>query len=728
MGINWNEITNPTRLPILPYIPSIVLPTVFGDALTYTEQMGKINAVFNDAIKGMNNLAQNLSEVVLNTFKNAKIPIYGNLTYNNSEIFVPENWTLDNTQEVFEALQAGEMCILLAKCSFNDNGDGVYDENNNMMFILTQYNATNVDDTVVIDTRFISFDETNLRWVQVEFKVTTESVTSKILNIKQIELPNAAAVEALVPIIGMKVMVYKGTVKTPETEGSFIELTSNGTFVDLKDMFVIDENGSVKPMNICPCVTVDYRNGAIGVMKFGGLMNPWVRIYSTGFKIKSDNDTQISELSGRIDNNVESINDVKDNAVNMQRDIEEVTNTVGSLVTRTGELTVNSVSYTPQTKTDEQKTIARSNIGAVSESYPSISGFITINVSGTNLRVTPSIIEGEYVIGSNEPVVIRNVADPVINTDVANKRYVDNVASSGGNNVRYDVAQSLTNEQREIARNNIGAASINRPRFTGAISVEYDSNNVVSLRPTVVDGYSVLQIAGTSTSNVVRGVGTPVYGYDAANKDYVDSKYAETGSSVKYIPQSLSVEQKSQARSNIDAREKNDTDFDSFLNISASDDAIAGGEGGMALVHTAGDKQMTLMLNLDDGSVSFLDENLNLRPIKTAYAPDIPESAITRQEVTNRLTPMMCNINFTNNSWNVRDGNRPLALPDVVNQYQNGRRLITRFQVFNAEETGYGEIKCCGNGIGIICEIFDGTAWKRVTCNMNGTITTVVLT
>ena len=73
MGTNWFPGNNPESIPRYGYIPKIALPTVFGDALSYLEMIGRYNAEFNKAIDGINKLAENIETEVQNSVENAHI-------------------------------------------------------------------------------------------------------------------------------------------------------------------------------------------------------------------------------------------------------------------------------------------------------------------------------------------------------------------------------------------------------------------------------------------------------------------------------------------------------------------------------------------------------------------------------------------------------------------------------------------------------------------------------
>ena len=106
MGTNWFPGNNPESIPRFGYIPKIVLPTIFGDALTYMEMIARYNAEFNKAIEGINKLAENIETEVQNSVENAKIPVYGELVNNGSVIISPNNWNVDNPKALYEAMAA----------------------------------------------------------------------------------------------------------------------------------------------------------------------------------------------------------------------------------------------------------------------------------------------------------------------------------------------------------------------------------------------------------------------------------------------------------------------------------------------------------------------------------------------------------------------------------------------------------------------------------------------
>ena len=107
MPVNWYNRLNPQTIPYLRYIPEIALPTVFGDALTYMEQVGKVNATINKVITEFNDLAQDVINSVAETIRDTKLPVYGNMVYRSSPFVTPNNWSLENPEEILEAVENG---------------------------------------------------------------------------------------------------------------------------------------------------------------------------------------------------------------------------------------------------------------------------------------------------------------------------------------------------------------------------------------------------------------------------------------------------------------------------------------------------------------------------------------------------------------------------------------------------------------------------------------------
>lgn len=728
MGVNFNDMTNPANIPHLRYIPKIVLPTVFGDAMTYLEQMGKITATVNQAIDGMNDLADNLAQEVLSTVENAKIPIYGRLIYNNSEILMPENWSLDDTKAIFEALQAGKMCILLAKANFNDDGYAVYDEHNNVVLVLTEYYATTFEGSVIIDTKFMSFTETNVRWANIEFKVTTDDVTSEVQMFNQIPIPNKEYVDELIPAIGQKVMIYKGETPISGEAGSFIELVSNGTFRDLRDMFFVDENTAVYANKISPCMTIDYRTGAIGVMKFGGTLNPWVRIYTTGFNIKSANDTAISELSTRIEaadgELANTNNDVSGLASRVQEAELDITRTESDIEN----IKSDYVSYNSQQKSDAQKLRARENIGALSSSRPEVyNGMELYGNSGNFVEISVEFSNGKNVLvfSGNKPI-IRGVRSPENNDDCANKEYVDNAVSTYSNAVLY-TQQSLSEQQKNQARNNISAVSSQYGEIYGYLSIVAIDNSNLIIELTNDGGNAVVVLGGTYANKIIRNVAMPVQQNDAANKEYVDRQVVDTSNTVRYVAQSLNSEQQSVARRNIGARSLTNNSFHGPLNLNNSSNT-ENEEKNIVISHYdyGTDTTGVIIHDAENGTFTLKDGSDNLMPLLIGINTDT-NAAVTHGELSYSIAPIVVEINENSNSWIAHDFNRPIDLPTLVNHFKNGRTIIAKYVVRDEQNEGYANFKCCGNAIGAICEIYDATQWKRVTCNLNGTITVTAL-
>lgn len=144
------------------------------------------------------------------------------------------------------------------------------------------------------------------------------------------------------------------------------------------------------------------------------------------------------------------------------------------------------------------------------------------------------------------------------------KKYVDDsVAGAGGsaNAVLY-TAQTLTSEQKNQARKNIGALGHNSPQVQGYLTLTPANEPLgtgVGLSPSG-SGYDfALDISDVNadTPTLLTGVRTPTDtdANAAATVEYVNAKVASGGSpnAVLYTAQTLTEAQKKQARENIEA-------------------------------------------------------------------------------------------------------------------------------------------------------------------------------
>lgn len=711
MGVNWIPGVNPESIPRLRFVPAIALPTVFGDALSYMEQVGKVNAAINGVIDNVNNLANDIVGAVAESIEGARIPVYGRLVYNQGEILAPENWSLENVNEVYQALQAGKLVILTANCDFNDDGYAVYDSEYKQMFVLTQYYATNFENTVIIYTKFINFTETELRWVDIEFRVTSSSVTAEIQNFQELGLPTSDRMEALKALVGKKVMLYKGDPATPAEEGQYVELTANGTLYDLKRMFVVNNEDNLYANEICPCVCVDLANGYVGVLKFGTPLNPWVRLYSVGLKIRSDIDATIGDIEDEIQGLSENFGST---ALVVERLVDDVDTVNSQMSLLGGEITgldASVVKYEPQERDAREKRYARENIDAMSATGPVMRGTVSLVDDYNNVI--------EYVLDNNGAYnfllfergnpIIRGVHDPLIDTDVATKRYVDHAIPDLATAVLF-VEQTLSDGQQSQARTNIGAVGSNNPAFTGVPTIEH-SDVVLGLNIGRNNGRKVLYFTGSAGNTVLRNVAAPVNDEDAANKRYVDSVVNDAGNNVKYVPQTLTASERATARDNIGAIGSTEVTLINGVSIYRSD----GNEPYIEFEDDVAENRILIVLD-SDGQICFKDTlTSDLIPIKVeqGYGDNNP---ITWQYFSNRYAPITVTLDYSNNTWSATDN---LDFAAIVNNFRNGKNVIIVFQPTIETPAAYCTIKSASYDY-IWCEAFDGTNWQRIRIGSNG--------
>ena len=149
------------------------------------------------------------------------------------------------------------------------------------------------------------------------------------------------------------------------------------------------------------------------------------------------------------------------------------------------------------------------------------------------------ISHGVAGVDDTVPLARLKVASPTEDDDAATKAYVDNNAAGSGA-VRYDAAQSLTFEQKNRARLNIGALSSELPVTTGPVSMcpanvtdSYDAVHVTTTKHSG-DDFTVTLDCGPENALVrVKGIRTPTDTDTdaAANVEYVKTKISEVSSS-----------------------------------------------------------------------------------------------------------------------------------------------------------------------------------------------------
>lgn len=128
------------------------------------------------------------------------------------------------------------------------------------------------------------------------------------------------------------------------------------------------------------------------------------------------------------------------------------------------------------------------------------------------------------------PIARLKVASPTEDDDAATKEYVD------GRAVRYDAAQTLTDEQKLQARKNVNAAGVDSPQFQGYVTLTPANGTLghgVGLSPSG-SGYDyTLDISEVDTSKPTKltGVKTPTDADTnaAATVEYVKAKVASGG-------------------------------------------------------------------------------------------------------------------------------------------------------------------------------------------------------
>ena len=150
------------------------------------------------------------------------------------------------------------------------------------------------------------------------------------------------------------------------------------------------------------------------------------------------------------------------------------------------------------------------------------------------------ISHGAAGVDDTVPLARLKVASPTEDDDAATKAYVDNNAAGSGA-VRYDAAQSLTLEQKNRARLNIGALSSELPVTTGPVSMcpanvtdSYDAVHVTTTKHSG-DDFTVTLDCGPENALVrVKGIRTPTDADTnaAATVEYVKAKVASGGVTV----------------------------------------------------------------------------------------------------------------------------------------------------------------------------------------------------
>lgn len=550
MPINIDPSKNPEKIPYMQFVPQIALPSVFNDALSYAEILGKVVATVNSTIDNVNSVAANMTQQVIEAISGAKIPEYFTVSHNGSVMVDTDNWSLDDPEGLYNAVGNGKLCVLQANASFNGAGYAVPNEDNHLDMILTQAWEEIVNGDIVRNVVFVNFD-TYLAINVAKFAITkhdrTYSATTEMFFEKV--LVTTANLNDVKDIIRNKTLIYRGTTNIPVTASAYIELTDNGTTANLEEYFcVAGERPLLIASDICPCVVVDYYTGNIGEMKYGGTLDPWVRIYSLGItlcdEVKQSLDsawTSIDSLSRRMDS-------AEDNITTNSQDIDDLQDDYILL-------NDNCVQYSAQAgKSDAQKNAARENIGAVRKEQAQVTGSLSVKNASNDAELIymPNKVDNVTIVNayadSGRPV-IRGIGSPLGDYDIANKLYVDQ--NSGIDAVKY-IAQSKSDAEKYQARRNIGAVGPDEGEFVNNISIEITGEDEITIYPEYASGRSRLFFEGEQSNKVeLMNVATPQDDYSAANKAYVDS--ASGADSVKYIQQTLTNTQKNIARNNIGA-------------------------------------------------------------------------------------------------------------------------------------------------------------------------------
>lgn len=208
-----------------------------------------------------------------------------------------------------------------------------------------------------------------------------------------------------------------------------------------------------------------------------------------------------------------------------------------------------------QTLTEGQKSQARDNIDAPRAIGPILTSPVMIRKEGETASAgvyLRTIGIGEKTaeirfedVNENSPVAIANLRTPTgTGTDdyAATKGYVDSKVAAGGaaNAVLY-TKQTLTSEQQNRARLNIGAVSSVVPVTTGVVSMcpenitdSYDAVHVTTTKASSEDFTLTLGCGPEEALVRVKGIRTPtdVDTNAAANVEYVKSKVASGGVTV----------------------------------------------------------------------------------------------------------------------------------------------------------------------------------------------------
>ena len=778
MGVNWLPGMNPETMPRLCYVPKIALPTVFGDALSYMEMVNQINYHFNQAIDGVNKLAEDITVTVENAIKDAKIPVYANIVHDDSNIISPNNWNVDDPKAIFDGMSAGKMCILFGHVGFNGDGVPVVQNKNNMYFVLTEFYQNVVgSNSTTARAVFVNYDDAYVRYLEIQFEVDHGDVTSEVLTFTEYALPTTEDFDLVYKLMNKDVCVYKGDTRIGATEGQYIELTDNGIGVDLSDDFVVQDDSEMYATECAPCVVIDYMNGRLGQLKFGGNETPWVRIYSYGVTLFNDavrtNSDSISALSLEVAGQGETI-------TTQGGLIDTANGNIATLRTDVDNLDGDVVKYTSQSKTSSEKAIARNNIEAVArrnavvyDSFTIFGSYWTIHAAFNETQVAKTF----ELDGDGGDPIIRGVADPVNDNDVATKKYVDDHTSgseSSLNAVSYN-AQSPSESEKATARTNIGAVANENGTIVGTLSLQSGDTNAVALAAGQVGSDDTLTFTGDNGDVIVRGVKTPAQNNDAVNKAYSDLNKPLV-INLQYDGYSYYTDATgNQVRAAISNRRPiygvlSDTRFPyldgavvafSLMNPTGSAEgylnAFIESEGGKyeVIVEFATAASVRYYINtVSDGTVdsivltdrqqseyfvevTFEQDTIILASMGDEDYPVIlynlrdgadPKCAATKGYVDGKYVPYNIAINGAENAWTGTKGGTAITnLASVISAFSTGAKVIVSYPTTGVAGVGYASPKCVSTDTGIIVEAYNGTVWKRYTINSDGTVTTVTL-
>ena len=529
MPVNYDPARNPETLPQIGYLPAIALPTVFNDALTYAEYLGKVVALLNKTTTAVNELSGNVSKSVQEIIKNAKVPAYFNLLHNGSVLIDTDNWYLENPEGLYNALSEGKLCIVEADCAFNSDGYAVPDADNHVKFILTQVNESIYDGDFIKTISFVNIDEyLSTRIAEFTLTKSGSNITAQTNMLFEVKLVSKDTVDTMNNTTRNKVMLYTGASPIPDTAEQYIELTSNGTFYDLSEFFACVEDVAIYASTVCPCVVLDVNNGNIGILTYGDALNPWVRIYSTGLCTLSGVNNDISSIEDDLENLTGRVGSAEGTISSLSYSLSALNGRVTELNTDLTGLDESVVKFIQQSLDSSQKSIARNNIEAVARVNPVMRGILTIMSTYYNLTAAfddTSEMKILVISGEGDKPIIRGIRDPLNDDDVATKGYVDNNGGGGGgspNAVQY-VPQTLSDSQQLTARVNIQALEKNNPSAIDSLTIQQGSGTAVTATVNAVAGTDYVNLVGDNGNPIIRGVANPLGANDATNKQYVDS-------------------------------------------------------------------------------------------------------------------------------------------------------------------------------------------------------------